>query len=211
MRMVTLKSNSYLNKKNKVIVITGTPGVGKTVVSKALATKLGALYISLGNLVKDEKLINDFDRTRGSIIADLKRLTKRIKEIIYNVETDVIIEGHYVQDVVPSSMVSHVFVLRRHPEKLKAEYEARGYHEKKILENLTSEILDVCLVSAIEKYGLERIDEINVAEMDTKDVVEEVLKVLDGRRKSKVGLVDWLSKLEQNGRLDEILDELGRI
>ena len=209
--MVYLKSNGYVNQNIKVIVITGTPGVGKTVVSKALATKLGALYVSLGDLVKDEKLVDGFDREREVIIADLKRLTKRIEEIIYNVETDVIIEGHYAQDVVPSSIVSHVFVLRRHPEKLKAEYKARGYGEKKVLENLTSEILDVCLIGAIEKYGLERIDEINVAERDTKDVVNEVLRVLDGRRESRVGLVDWLSRLEQNGGLSKILDDLDRI
>ena len=58
---------------------------------------------------------------------------------------------------------------------------------------------------------MERIDEINVAEMGVKDVVEEVLRVLDGRRKPRAGLVDWLSRLEQNGGLGEILDELDRI
>ena len=205
-----MNSNSYLNQK-KVIVITGTPGVGKTVVSKALATKLGGLYVSLADIVKNEKFISGFDQERDSIIADLKRLSKRVKEIVSNVETDVIIEGHYAQDIVPSSMVSHVFVLRRHPEKLKAEFEARGYDERKILENLTSEILDVCLVGAVKKYGLERVDEINVAGMGVKDVVEEVLRALNGQRKSSVGLVDWLGKLEQNGRLGKILAQLDRV
>lgn len=140
----------------------------------------------------------------------MERLSKRIEEIIHNSLKDVIIEGHYASDAVPSSLVSHIIVLRRNPEELKAEFEARGYDERKVSENMATEILDVCLVNALEKYGLERVDEIDVTKMSVDDVVEEVSKLLDGRRKPRMGLVDWLSELDKDGRLDQILSLLSK-
>ena len=67
----------------RVIVITGTPGVGKTTISKALATKLRALYLSVGDLVKTENLILGVDVERQTLIADLKKLRERINSIIF--------------------------------------------------------------------------------------------------------------------------------
>jgi len=189
----------------KIIVLTGTPGVGKTVVAKALASKLNAQYISLGNIVKEENLVLEVDEARDTIVVDLKKLSKRIKEILGKSMGCVVIEGHYAPDVVPESFAPYIFVLRRELGKLKAEFEARGYDERKISENLASEMLDVCLVNAVGKHGLERVDEIDVTDMRVKDVVDEILKALDGRKSFKIGVVDWFSKLEEDGRLDEIL------
>ena len=190
--------------------MTGTPGVGKTSVAKALAAKLGALYLSVADIVRDEGLISGFDVKRKSPVGDVKRVSKRVKETVRSSKKDIIIEGHYASYVTPSSLVSYVFVLRRDPDALKAEFEARGYEEAKADENVASEILDVCLVDAIEKYGVEMVDEIDTTQRSVSDVVEEALMVLEGRRKPRVGVVDWLSKLDGDGRLDRILSQLSR-
>lgn len=168
------------------------------------------MYVSLTDIVKEEKLTLGFDEERGVLIADLGKLSKRVKEIIRSSSKDVVVEGHYASDVVPSRLVSYVFVLKRDPEELKAEFESRGYDEMKVLENMSSEILDVCLVNAIEKYGVERVDEIDVTKMNVLNVVDEILRVLNGQRKAKVGVVDWLSLLDKDGRLDKILALLGK-
>ncbi|MCJ7632976.1 adenylate kinase family protein [Candidatus Bathyarchaeota archaeon] len=198
------------NPKKKVIIITGTPGTGKTVVSNALATQLGVLHINLTELVHKENLVSEVDEERQTIIVDIRGLSKRVREIIYTSPQDVIIEGHYAPAVVPSTLVSNVFVLRRDPEKLKMEFEARGYDELKISENLNSEILDVCLVEAVEKYGLGQVDEIDVTAISINDVVEEIVRVLKGQRQRRVGTVDWLGKLDSEGRLDRILSLLSK-
>ncbi len=59
----------------RVIVITGSPGVGKTVVSKALAERLKGFYVSLAELVEREKLVLSVDLERDTVVADLARLS----------------------------------------------------------------------------------------------------------------------------------------
>ena len=192
----------------RVIVITGTPGVGKTTVAEALATRLKALHLSLGDLVRDEDLVLGVDEERRTLIADLKRLSKRVRDIICGASQDVVVEGHYAPDVVPHSLVSYAFVLRRDPDDLRVKLEERGFKERKVLENVASEILDVCLISAVKEYGAELVDEIDVTHMSVEEVVEEALGVLRGRKEAKVGKVDWLGRLEEDGRLRKFLDQL---
>jgi len=151
------------------------------------------------------------DEERATFVADLERLSKRVREIICSSTRDVVVEGHYASDVVPSGLASHVFVLRRDPDDLKAKLEERGFKERKVLENVASEALDVCLVNAVDKYGVENVDEIDTSNMSVVEVVEEIGQVLDGRRPMNVGKVDWLAKLEKEGRLEKFLNQISRL
>jgi len=198
-------------KFQRVIIITGTPGVGKTAVSKALAEKLEALYVSLADLVEKENLALGVDRERNTAIADLDRLSARVNQIIGSTSLDVVVEGHYASDVISPDLVFYIFVLRIDPDRLEARLRARGSSDRQVLENVTSEVLDVCLIDAIKEYGLERVDEIDATNMSVQDVVFEVMKVLDGVRKCRSGVVDWFSRLEMEGRLDRFLTMLNKI
>lgn len=186
-------------------MVTGTPGVGKTSISRLLASKLDAVYISLAELVKQERLISGVDKARGTLIADTDKVSKRVKEIIKNSECDVIVDGHYAVDVVPTKAVHMVFVLRRDPSELKSVMENRGFKERKLWENLAAEILDVCLWDAVSACGSEKVCEIDVSSKRIEEVVEDVLSMLEERKKCRVGIVDWLGKLEGEGRLHEFL------
>ena len=192
----------------KIILITGTPCVGKTSVSKRLAAKLGALHIDLAELVKKEKLYSEIDTERDSIIADLDRVSQRIKEIIQEAKNDVIIDGHYAVHVVASDTVNVVFVLRKDPRKLKVLMEERGYSSKKLWENLEAEILDVCLSEAVEICGRSKVCEIDATDKSVDEVIDEILGIIQGKRKCVIGIVDWLGKLEQEGVLDYFLKNL---
>jgi len=190
-------------------LVTGTPGVGKTSISRLLASKFDAVYISLAELVKQERLISGVDKARETLIADTDKVSKRVKEIIKNSECDVIVDGHYAVDVVPTKAVHMVFVLRRDPSELKSVMENRGFKERKLWENLAAEILDVCLWDAVSACGSEKVCEIDVSGKRIEEVVEDVLSVLEERKKCRVGIVDWLGKLEGEGRLHEFLKLLG--
>ena len=192
----------------KIIIVTGTPCTGKTSVSKKLAAKLDALHVDLAELVKREKLYCGIDKERNSIIADLDKVSQRIKEVIQEAKGDVIIDGHYAVHVVNPETVDFVFVLRKDPRKLKVLMERRGYSGKKLWENIEAEILDVCLIEAIDVCGKDKVCEIDTTDMSIDEAVDEVLRVINGERKCSVGIVDWLGKLEREGVLEDFLKNL---
>jgi adenylate kinase len=189
----------------KAILVTGTPGVGKTTISHKLASKLDAHYIGVTELVKKQQLITATDKNRQTLIADTKKVQKQLQQILTKAKDTVIIEGHYAVNVVPKKDVHTVFVLRRDPRELKNTLENRGYHEKKLWENLAAEILDVCLCDALSACGANKVCEIDVSGKTAEAVVEEMTLMLEKRKDCKVGIVDWLGKLENEGQLEEFL------
>jgi adenylate kinase len=194
-----------LKKFRRVILVTGTPGVGKTVVSRLLASRLNGLRIGLAELVKQEGLISGVDEARQTLIADMEKVSKRMLEIIQECEGDVIVDGHYAVDVVPAEDINLVFVLRRHPDELKTFMEKRGFGNRKLWENLAAEILDVCLFEAVETCGVDKVCEIDSSDKNVEEVVEDMILILEGKEECKVGTVDWLGKLNEEGQLDKFL------
>jgi len=190
-----------------IIVITGTPGVGKTEVSQLLSKRLNASHLDLNRIVKEEGLTLGIDKERKSQIADLKRLAGRVQELIKESSEDIIIEGHYVSEVVPPKLVSYVFVLRRDPDLLKADLERKEFGKQKASENISAEILGICLSEALNAYGLKRVCEIDTTNKRVESIVEEIIHVLDGEEKPSVGKVDWLGKLEREGRLENLMEQ----
>jgi len=190
----------------RVILVTGTPGVGKTAVSTSLASKLNAVCIDLAELVELERLISGVDEVRGTLIADVDRVSKRVQQIIRGCEQDIIIDGHYAVNVIPAKDVHLVFVLRRDPDELKRLMEDRGFRGKKLWENLAAEILDVCLWEAVKACGSNKVCEVNVSGKSIEEVVEDMTLVLERKEGARrVGIVDWLGKLEAEGRLEDFL------
>ena len=194
------------SRKRGILIITGTPGVGKSSVSELLASRIDARSISLGALVAKEELHVEVDRKRETLVADMKRLRERVEEIIANSVGDIVVEGHYAVDVVRPEDVHLVFVLRRDPQELERVLRERLYGEEKVRENLAAEILDVCLYDAVNRCGVNSVCEVDVTGRKVEDVVEEIVQILDGKRECRVGLVDWLGRLESEGRLDDYLE-----
>ncbi|MCD6538275.1 adenylate kinase family protein [Candidatus Bathyarchaeota archaeon] len=195
-------------QERRIYIVTGTPGVGKSSISKMLASILGARLVSIGELVKREGLYTGWDKERETLIADTDRLSERISEIIDAERRTIIIEGHYAIHVVPPEKVDLIFVLRRDPRDLKKTLEDRGYSRRKIIENLAAEILDVCLFDAVDVCGVEKLCEIDTTSKSPEEVVDEMISIIKGERKPEVGIVDWLEMLESKGILDDYLKEL---
>jgi len=196
-------------KFKRIILVMGTPCMGKTSVSRLLATELDAVHIDLGELVTQEKLSSGIDKTRGTLIADRAKLSKRVREIMKRrgIDRDIIVDGHYATDIVPPKYVTKVFVLRRDPEELKNFMETRGFKGRKLWENLAAEILGVCLYDAVKAVSFGKVCEVDVTGRKIEEVVSDIASILDGKKPCAVGLVDWLGKLECENRLDEFLRE----
>jgi len=190
----------------RVILITGTPCVGKTSVAHPLASNLNALYLNLTELALTENLVSGKDKKRASMIVDEDKMKKRLGEIIANSKEDnIVVDGHYAVSVVPTSLITCVFVLRRDPVELRELMEQSGFSDKKLFENLASEILDVCLVDALNLIDQKRVCEVDVTGKTVDRIVQEVLLLLNNLDSCHVGIVDWLGKLEKEGLLEEYL------
>lgn len=181
--------------------------MGKTIVSEQLAKRLDALHIDLADIVKRENLTIGYDKQRRTLIADTSKVAKRVQQIIKQSEGDAVIDGHYAPAVIPKAQVTGVFVLRRHPKQLRRQMERRGFKGSKLWENLAAEILDVCLYDAIMKVGIENVCEIDTTSKAVKDTVDEILSVLNGKKKCTAGITDWLGVLESEKSLDQYLKQ----
>jgi broad-specificity NMP kinase len=83
--------------------------------------------------------------------------------------------------------------------------EKSGMSGRKLWENLASEILDVCLVDALDAVDASKVCELDISGKRVAETVFEISAVLNGEKKCQVGIVDWLGKLESEGLLDECL------
>jgi len=189
----------------QVILITGTPCTGKTTLAKQLASRLDALYINLTDYAKTKSLTLKEDTQRNTTIIDEEKMRKALEATINQTENqNVIVDGHYAASVVPANLSTHVFVIRRNPKELKEFMQKQGFSPAKIDENLSAEILDVCLVEALQSHE-GKVCELDVSGKTVKETVDEVLAILNGEKKCYSGFVDWLGMLEREGTTDQYL------
>ena len=191
--------------EKQTILVTGTPCVGKTTVSLRLAKELDAFYINLTELAEKESLTLGEDEKRKTTIVNETKMRRKLKQIIQKETGNIVVDGHYAAAVVPKSLVTRVFVLRRNPLELRKFMENCGFQGPKLWENLAAEILDVCLVEALREQENDKVCELDVTGKPTENVVTDVIAVLKGQKKCRVGGVDWLGILETQGVLGEYL------
>jgi adenylate kinase len=177
-----------------IIVVTGTPGVGKSTISKLLALRLSAVHIDLSEFALREELTLGWDEERETAIADIERLKTLLEERASSSARPLVVEGHYASDIVPPDKATFIFVLRKDPWRLKGELESRGYSREKVMENVEAEVLDVCLAEAVDAYGEDRVSEIDVTDENAGAVVEKIVSIIEKGKPTGVGKVDWLSK-----------------
>ncbi|RLE84864.1 MAG: kinase [Thermoprotei archaeon] len=190
-------------KKPRIIVITGTPGTGKTSLAYLLAEKLEYRVISLGEFAKEKNLITKYIKHLDSYDVDLEAMKKALKEEVKPGET-VIVEGHVV-DVIPAEFVELAIVLRLNPLELEKRLRDRGYKKEKIIANVQSEILDSCLVDAIANFGEEKVFELDTTGKNLNEILEEAIEIIKKRKNYKPGQVDWLNFLEKENLLERYM------
>ena len=186
----------------RVIVVTGTPGVGKSVCSHLLANRLSACHIELGKLVKEKGLVLGFDSERASAIADLGQLSVSLSAAIERACCDCVVDGYLASHVLDRSRVDIVYVLRCDPNELLLRLRERGFSESKAIENAASEVLGVCLWEAVDRFGEEKVAEVDTSSRPPMRVVKEMVSILEGRSRCVVGRIDWLSTVSEQGLLE---------
>ncbi|KAH7033332.1 AAA domain-containing protein [Microdochium trichocladiopsis] len=146
------------------IIITGTPGVGKTSHCEALAERSGLKHMSVNQVVKDKQCHEGWDEEYQSWVVDEDKLLDAIEDEAK--QGGCIIDWHAC-DLFPQSWIDLVVVLRADSTTLYDRLKARNYPEVKLQENLDSEIMEVLLQEARDSY-----DEEIVIELQSNDTDE---------------------------------------
>jgi len=175
-----------------VVLITGTPGVGKTTVAREVARRLGVMYVNAAELAISEGLVAGYDEERGAYVVDEEAVKARLRALASKGRA--VVDTHVIS-AVPPDLVDVVVVLRLDPRELERRLKARGYPPSKVLENVQAEILDACLIEAVEIFGEEKTYEVDTSGKSLEQVVEEVLEIIKERKGNKPGSVNWLEAL----------------
>ncbi|MCK5016617.1 MAG: DUF359 domain-containing protein [Candidatus Peribacteraceae bacterium] len=146
-----------------IIAISGTPGTGKTAVAKELAKKLGWWSVSLNDIAEEEGLYAGHDDERLCKVVDIEAMKREVNVLSIS-HRKMIIESHYAHDM-PCDVV---IILRTEPSELRKRMKEKGFHERKIRENLEAEIMNVIKDEACEKH--QNIYEIDTTEKDPLDI-----------------------------------------
>lgn len=175
-----------------IIVITGTPGVGKTTLARALAERLGLRYINVAELARASGLLLNYDEARRAYVIDIKGVREVLRDIASRQE--VVVDTHIVE-VAPPELVRVAIVLRLDPRVLAERLRERGYPPSKIRENVESEVLDLCLQDAVAYLGFDKVFELDATGKPPHAVLEETLKIIERGEGAKPGSVSWAVKL----------------
>lgn len=173
----------------RVIVVTGTPGVGKSVLATRLARELGLEFVDLGKVVKAWGLHSGYDTVRRSYMIDEALVRRNWPKIVGN---GVVMATHFLATGPRLRSPTVAFVLRLDPLALWRRLRARGWGRRKAWENVESELLDSCYFDAVRVLGKRRVVEIDTTGKSASQTFREALGLVQGKAKGRGRRVDWL-------------------
>ncbi len=174
-----------------MIIITGTPGTGKTTLTESLKEDFDACYISINSLLEEYDLNLGIDEKRGYKIVDTEKMIPIIDKIKDTTDKEVIIfEGHLAQDYPDADLV---IVLRCNPLTLKKRLNTRDWKTEKIDENVSAEILGICTQESYDLYG-DNVQEIETCDKSIPELKNEIIKIIRKETVYPLGHIDYLSE-----------------
>ncbi len=174
------------------ILITGTPGCGKTTMIKALVevnAKRNFRSINIGQFVKEKGLYTEYDSEFDAYVPDEEPLVEALFPILRD-QRPVVIEHHSPLLFEPTEEESKngrmdglftlVVLLRCDESVLFDRLTERGYGVEKVIENHAAEVGNSCGIDAKElvEYGVaSHMMELDATHPDTiQSSVETIMK-----------------------------------
>ncbi|MCL4135788.1 UNVERIFIED_CONTAM: hypothetical protein GTU68_063655 [Idotea baltica] len=160
-------------KQGPNILITGTPGTGKSTLAQLLGEHSGLQHINVSDVAKENNCFDGYDQVRDCPILDEEKVLDELEDPIE--EGGTIIEYHSC-DFFPERFFDIIFVLRSDNTILYDRLHSRGYTGKKLSDNMECEIMAVIRDEAKESYDEHLVHELpsNTPE-DLEDNLQRIL------------------------------------
>ena len=171
-----------------MLVLTGTPGVGKHTVSEELAKTLDYEIVD----VNKEAIKAGMSKRDDSIDVDVEQMQELLKGML--TEKSLIV-GHLAVFVFSKTQVSKAIVLRKNPYELMQIYEKRNYTDEKKNDNLGSEVLGTITYDSIKKFGNDKTFQVNTTSLTTEQTVKKIVGIVCDN--SDGDTVDWLTEISK--------------
>ena len=190
------------------IVITGSPGVGKHTIAKEIERtwKISEL-IDINKTAIDAGLV---EQGQDALDVDVNKLKKHLEPIVSDIprlhwmgRTGLIV-GHLAPYVLNAKSCHPCIVLRKNPYKLLDIYKKRGYTEKKMKDNLGSEILGIITNDAIKNFGQEKTFQVDTTDHTPKELAVRIHDIYYG--KDNGDNIDWLQLIQEKNDLKKFFD-----
>ena len=140
-------------KSFKTILITGTPGTGKTALARKLSLLLGYTHFDVGSFVKNAHIYGSYDWKRRTYVVDEAKLASsliKVRQKAITTGTRGLIFDSHMSHFLPSKYADLCLVTRCSLKTLEKRLQGKGYSKAKVRENLDAEIFDTCLIEARE-------------------------------------------------------------
>jgi len=153
---------------NHAIIVSGTPGTGKTSIAKKIAKHYRYEYIHIGD--EDEYIISEDDVK----IIDIEKMNKWIekKQEDKNLVIDSHLSHHY-----PPEKTKTCIITRCDPIELKHRLKQRKYSTRKTQINLEAEAMDLILQEALAQGH--KVYELNTTHRTINSSANEAIKAIN--------------------------------
>lgn len=154
------------------ILVTGTPGVGKSTLCAKLGEVTGLSWLEVSKIAKENGCIEQFDEEYQCGVLDEDKLLDGLEGMM--AAGGNIVDYHSC-NLFPERWFDAIFVLRTDNTTLFDRLSSRGYNGKKLDDNIQCEIFQTILEEALNSYKTEIVHELsNVTPEQLGDNVKQI-------------------------------------
>lgn len=178
------------------ILITGTPGVGKSELSKRLSQELGLRHIDVSAFARERDLLADFDASLNTYYMHEDAVLDELEPLM---TTGGIVLDHHSVDWFPERWVQIAVVLRARTDILYDRLINREYGKGKLENNMQAEIMEVILDETVNAYS-----QLTILQLDsnTDEDVESNLKTI---KKAWNGLIHRDNRIDSQTTQNDVV------
>lgn len=133
------------------ILITGTPGVGKTTISRVIAEKCNIKHVEVSKYIKENELYEEYDKEFDTLVFNEETVQESLERYLKDVE-GFIIDTHS-PECVSFIDFDRIYILKVENDILFKRLKERGYNSNKIRENINCEIFGITEETVEDIYG----------------------------------------------------------
>ncbi|XP_054157979.1 adenylate kinase isoenzyme 6 homolog [Oppia nitens] len=144
-------SSSQPLRQRPNVLISGTPGTGKTLLCQAISARLADMkIIDVSEFCKTNDCIDTHDDQLDTDVIDDQLLEEKISPVL---ESGGYLIDYHSPDLFPTELIDVVYILRCNNTQLYDRLQERQYSEAKITGNIECEIFETIVEEAVDWFG----------------------------------------------------------